>query len=155
METKKKTEDGVVFVSVFGIPESFIPDDDQRAKEETAARLAESSSKLVELTNDWKKKYGPLPASLQNKLKTMHLHACTRRLGIDLIGLIDNGDGRIDCVMRSPGLRPRHMGIIVPMLPKGIPLRGLVSLAFCDMNIHLVRSKKIMTAFHCRTSTFR
>jgi transcription-repair coupling factor (superfamily II helicase) len=107
IEIRKKTEDGNVLVNVFQIPKSFISDEDERAKEETAARLAESSSKLVEITNQWKKIYGPLPATLQTKLKTMHLHACTRRLGIDLIGLVDNGDGRIDCVMRSPGLRPR------------------------------------------------
>jgi hypothetical protein len=55
----------------------------------------------------------------------MHLHASTRRLGIDLIGLVDNGDGRIDCIMRSPGLRPRHWGIILPLLPKKTAPKGL------------------------------
>jgi hypothetical protein len=55
----------------------------------------------------------------------MHLHACTRILGIDLIGLIDNGDGRIDCVLRSPGLRPRHLATIIPALPNGKPTKGL------------------------------
>jgi len=78
------------------------------------------------LTNSWKDKFGALPAKLQNHLKTMHLHACTRRLGIDLVGLVDSGDdGRIDCVLRSPGLRPRHWATIVPLLPRGIPPKGL------------------------------
>ena len=125
MEIRKKVKGEIVFKSAFEIPESLIPDEAQRTKEQTAARLAESSSKLVELTNDWKKKYGPLPASLQNRLKTLHLHACTRRLGIDVIGLMENGDGGIDCIMRSPGLRPRHLGIIIPLLPKGVPLKGM------------------------------
>ena len=125
MEMKKKTKDGIVSVHAFQIPESYIPDKDDRISQETAARLAESSSSLVALTNQWKDDYGNLPASLQNKLKTMHLHACTRRLGIDLIGLMDNGEGRIDCIMRSPGLRPRHWGIIVPLLPRGVPPKGL------------------------------
>ncbi|CAJ1952380.1 unnamed protein product [Cylindrotheca closterium] len=107
------------------IPEDYIPDGNERMTAESAGRLAESSAKLVELTNGWKKKYGPLPANLQTKLKTLHLHACTRRLGIDLIGLVDNGDGTTDCVMRSPGLRPRHLGIILPLLPKGLPVKGV------------------------------
>lgn len=125
MDIKNRTEDGDVLVNAFEIPESLMPNKVERAKEETAARLAESSSKLVGITNGWKDKYGPLPAPLQSSLKTLHLHACTRRLGIDLIGLVDNGDGRIDCVMRSPGLRPRHMAIIVPLLPKAVPINGL------------------------------
>ncbi|KAL3926684.1 MAG: hypothetical protein SGBAC_013374 [Bacillariaceae sp.] len=107
------------------IPEDYITDGKERMTAESSARLAESSAKLVELTNEWKKKYGALPANLQNKLKTLHLHTCTRRLGIDLIGLVDNGDGTTDCFMRSPGLRPRHLGLILPMLPKGLPVRGV------------------------------
>lgn len=126
METRKTTESGeVVSVHAFQIPEEYIPDSEERRFAETAARLVDSSAALVELTNEWKEKYGPLPGGLQGKLKTMHLHACTRRLGIDIIGLIDNGDGRIDCIMRSPGLRPRHWGIILPLLPKGVAPKGL------------------------------
>eukprot|EP00980_Cylindrotheca_fusiformis_P013544 scaffold3450_cov114-Cylindrotheca_fusiformis.AAC.49 len=125
MEIRKESKEGDVLVNAFKIPESLIPDKGLREREETSARLAESSSKLVEITNNWKAKYGSLPAALQDRLKTLHLHACTRRLGIDLVGLLDNGDGRIDCVMRSPGLRPRHLGIIVPLLPKSVPVRGL------------------------------
>lgn len=109
----------------FKIPKTYITDDVERQKQETAARLAESTAKLVELTNYWKETYGPLPASLQDKLKTMHLHVCTRRLGIDLVGLQDDGNGRIDCILRSPGLRPRHWGHICPSLPRGIPTKGL------------------------------
>jgi transcription-repair coupling factor (superfamily II helicase) len=125
MEVKKKTINGIESVPAFQIPTSFISDEEERFKQETAARLAESTAKLVALTNGWKDKYGPIPATLQTKLKTMHLHACTRILGIDLIGLIDNGDGRIDCILRSPGLRPRHLATIIPTLPKGIPTKGL------------------------------
>ena len=109
----------------FRIPEDYIPVDDERQKQETAARLAESSSQLVELTNKWKDQYGPIPAKLQANLKRMHLHACTRRLGVDLVGLQDNGEGRIDCILRSPGLRPRHWGQICSQLPKGMPPKGL------------------------------
>mmetsp|Transcript_22516 Transcript_22516/g.51931 ORF Transcript_22516/g.51931 Transcript_22516/m.51931 type:complete len:218 (+) Transcript_22516:63-716(+) len=54
----------------------------------------------------------------------MHLHACARRLGIDLIGLWDNdGDDRMDCILRSPGLRPRHIGQLTQILgtlPRGL-----------------------------------
>jgi hypothetical protein len=126
MEIKKKTKSGeIVSIHAFQIPESYIPDNDERQSAETAVRLAESSAALVELTTGWKENYGPLPAGLQGKLKTMHLHASTRRLGIDLIGLVDNGDGRIDCIMRSPGLRPRHWGIILPLLPKKTAPKGL------------------------------
>jgi len=125
LEIKKKTKEGIITVNAIQIPESYIPDEKDRKVEETAARLAESTSALVELTNSWKKKYGPVPSALQNKLKTLHLHACTRKLGIDLVGLMDNGDGRIDCILRSPGLRPRHWGIIVPLLNRGVPPKGL------------------------------
>jgi transcription-repair coupling factor (superfamily II helicase) len=126
MEIKKKTEDGkVISVHSFQIPESYIADKDERQKAETAARLAESSAKLVQLTNDWKDKYGNLPVSLQGKLKTMHLSAACKRLGIDIIGLVDNGDGRIDCIMRSPGLRPRHWGMVLSRFPKKAAPQGL------------------------------
>jgi len=107
------------------IPDDYMPNEKERLAAESSARLAESSSKLVVLTNQWKKDYGAIPAALQTKLKTLHLHACTRRLGIDLIGLVDNGDGTSDCIMRSPGLRPRHLGIILPLLPKSIPVKGV------------------------------
>lgn len=126
MEVRKKTENGdIVSIHAFQIPESFIPDETERQVAETAVRLAESSTALVELTNKWKNDYGLLPASLQAKLKTMHLHACTRRLGVDVIGLVQNEEGGIDCVMRSTGLRPRHWGRILSLLPKGVAPKGL------------------------------
>jgi superfamily II DNA or RNA helicase len=109
----------------FRIPEEYMPIEENRLRQETAARLAESTSKLVALTNSWKEEHGPIPAKLQANLKRMHLHACTRRLGIDLVGLQDNGEGRIDCVLRSPGLRPRHWGVICSQLPKSVPTKGL------------------------------
>lgn len=126
LQLKKKTKDGsIVTVNAIQIPETFILDNEERANQETAARLAENTASLVDLTNKWKNEYGPVPAALQKKLKTLHLHACTRKLGIDLVGLMDNGDGRIDCILRSPGLRPRHWGIIVPLLPRSLPPKGL------------------------------
>lgn len=111
---------------LFKISAEFIPNDEHRREEEAKARLAESTAALVQLTTLWKKKYGVLPADLQKHLKTMHLHACTRRLGIDLVGLVDSGQvddkGRpiMDCVLRSPGFRPRHWGSIAPALPRGV-----------------------------------
>ena len=108
----------------FTLPKKLIPDDEQRKKEESQARLAESTAKLVALTNHWKEAYGNLPAKLQVQLKTLHLHACTRRLGIDLVGLVDNGE-TVDCVMRSPGLRPRHWVAIASALPRGVGPKGL------------------------------
>mmetsp|Transcript_8516 Transcript_8516/g.12477 ORF Transcript_8516/g.12477 Transcript_8516/m.12477 type:complete len:1228 (-) Transcript_8516:444-4127(-) len=111
--------------NAFKIPKSYIPDHEERLKEEGAARLAESTTQLVDLTNLWKETYGPLPSSLQSKLKTLHLHACTRQLGIDLVGLDDMGDGQLDCVLRSPGLRLRHWANICKSLPRGVPTKGL------------------------------
>eukprot|EP00536_Pseudo-nitzschia_multiseries_P016158 jgi/Psemu1/247364/estExt_Genewise1.C_10330007 len=126
MEVEQKDEDGNVFsVHAFQIPEEYIPDEIERKTAETAVRLADSSTTLVELTNKWKDDFGPLPATLQRKLKTMHLHASTRRLGIDVIGLVENENGEMDCVMRSTGLRPRHWGKILSLLPKGLSPKGL------------------------------
>jgi CRISPR/Cas system-associated endonuclease/helicase Cas3 len=125
LEVKKKTKDGIVLANLFQIPEFYIPAETDRLKQETAARLAESTSTLVDLTNQWKEAYGPLPANLQAKLKTMHFHACTRRLGIDLVGLVENDNGSLDCVLRSPGLRPRHLSMIIPGLPKEVLTPGL------------------------------
>lgn len=125
LEIRTKTPEGIVTTSAITIPEDYITSEDTRFAEETAARLAESTTHLVELTNKWKETYGPVPAVLQNKLKTLHLHACTRRLGIDLIGLEQTDDGTHHCVLRSPGLRPRHWGIIVPLLQKSVPPKGL------------------------------
>ena len=109
------------------IPESYIENGNIRRKEESKARIAESNSRLVELTNAWKDSYGPLPPSLQLRLKKVHLHACTKQLGIDLVGFLDNGedDGTADCVLRSPGLRPRHLSIILSSLKRKSLPRGL------------------------------
>jgi hypothetical protein len=59
---------------------------------------------------------------LQNNLKALHLHTCLRQLGIDVVG-IDKSTG--DCILRSPGLRPRHWAMICSQLPKGAPPKGL------------------------------
>jgi len=113
-------------VESFDIPEDYIPDEVERQKQETKARLAESTASLIELTNLWKDAYGAIPATVQFQLKTMHLHACTRRLGIDLVGLVlDEVEGTMDCVLRSPGLRPRHWATIANLLPKGAAPKGL------------------------------
>lgn len=109
----------------FSIPESFIEDDSTRVEQEGNARLAESTEKLVELTQQWKENYGPLPAKLQAKLKTLHLHACTRRLGIDLVGAIKSETGTRDCILRSPSIRPRHWARICKTLPKKMAPPGL------------------------------
>ena len=109
----------------FSIPESFIEDDSTRVQQEGNARLAESTEKLVELTQQWKDDYGPLPAKLQAKLKTLHLHACTRRLGIDLVGAIKSETGTRDCILRSPSIRPRHWARICKTLPKKMAPSGL------------------------------
>jgi transcription-repair coupling factor (superfamily II helicase) len=115
----------------FRIPSTYIMDDKQRHTEEGKARLAESTVSLVALTNAWKAEYGPLPAALQNQLKTLHLHACTRKLGVDLVGLVPcveddaKEDSRMDCVLRSPGLRPRHWATIVSQLPSKMGPKGL------------------------------
>lgn len=112
----------------FAIPETFIEDSRIRSTEAGKGRLAESTAALVNLTNTWKNEYGPLPAKLQSQLKTLHLHACTRRLGIDLVGLVtrytSDDEQVVDCVLRSPGLRPRHWATVIEHLPKKIPPRG-------------------------------
>jgi hypothetical protein len=47
------------------IPESYISDDKERSREESFAFLAESTQRLVEITNTWKEMYGAMPAELQ------------------------------------------------------------------------------------------
>eukprot|EP00986_Skeletonema_menzelii_P002138 scaffold593_cov147-Skeletonema_menzelii.AAC.9 len=104
------------------IPDSYIQDAKERSKQEGVARLAESTARLVEITNEWKEKYGGIPSELQNNLKALHLNSCLRQLGIDIVGL-DESTG--DCILRSPGLRPRHWAMICSQLPRGAPPRGL------------------------------
>ncbi len=142
-----KSADGEV-KHAFKIPKKFIADDRERIQQEGAARLAESTAQLVEITNRWKDEYGPLPPRLQGKLKTLHLHACTRTLGIDLVGFVDNDDGTKDCVLRSPGLRPRHMLHIAQLLPRKVPTKGLdvifpARFARTDEDVVITGGKKI------------
>jgi len=118
------TTDKVV-LHAFVIPESFIEDSDERFKQEGLARLSENTNQLVQLTEAWKKEYGPLPRALQDKLKTLHLHACTRTLGIDLIAVEDNPDGSFNGILRCAGLRPRPWLKIRQLLPKKTSIRGL------------------------------
>ena len=42
-----------------------------------------------------------------------------------MVGFVDKEDGTSDCVLRSPGLRPRHWVHISQSLPKGVPTKGL------------------------------
>ena len=83
--------------------------------------MAESTQVLVETTNRWKKNYGAIPAELQNNLKALHLHTCLRQLGIDVLGFDDEDN----CVLRCPGIRPRHWAMICSQLPKKAPPKGL------------------------------
>ncbi|KAL7541115.1 hypothetical protein ACHAXR_011451 [Thalassiosira sp. AJA248-18] len=108
--------------SSYLIPESYIENVKERLKQESLVRLAESTQRLVEITTGWKDEFGAIPADLQNNLKALHLHACLRQLGIDVVGL-DSSTG--DCILRSPGLRPRHWAMICSQLPKGAPPKGL------------------------------
>lgn len=119
-----KDIDGIA-INAFQLPIEYIPNEQERIQEQSAARLAENTNQLVEITNSWKKNYGPLPTSLQAHLKTLHLHACTRQLGIDLGGLIENSKGTKDMILRSPGLRLRHWLYICQYLPKQMPTKGL------------------------------
>ena len=45
-----------------------------------------------------------------------------RQLGIDVVGLNESTG---DCILRSPGLRPRHWAMICSQLPKKAPPKGL------------------------------
>ena len=109
-------------IASYLIPDSYIQDSEERSKQEGVARLAESTARLVEITNEWKDKYGGIPSELQNSLKSLHLNSCLRQLGIDIVGL-DESTG--DCILRSPGLRPRHWAMICSQLPRGAPPKGL------------------------------
>lgn len=113
-------------VEEFVIPKDYITDENVRQEQETIARLCESTVSLVNLTSTWKGEFGAIPADVQVQLKTMHLHACTRRLGVDLAGLVQGEeDEQLDCVLRSPGLRPRHWATIVSLMPRGVAPKGL------------------------------
>jgi transcription-repair coupling factor (superfamily II helicase) len=111
--------------SAFIIPSSYIEDKRERSRQEGIARLSESTNQLVQLTNEWKEKYGPLPPMLQEKMKTLHFHAVTRILGIDIVGIVQRVvDGEAECILRSPGLRPRHWTFISEALQQNVP-KGL------------------------------
>lgn len=58
-------DDGTTSSSSYLIPESYIEDAKERSGQESLARLAESTERLVEITNTWKESYGPMPAELQ------------------------------------------------------------------------------------------
>ena len=47
------------------IPESFMPDENERGQQESLVRLAENSASIIKLTNEWKSRYGNLPNSLK------------------------------------------------------------------------------------------
>lgn len=127
------------------VPESYIVDDKERSQEESLARLAESTQRLVEITNSWKKSYGSIPTKLTNNLKALHLHTCLRQLGVDVVGL-DKATG--DCILRSPGLRPRHWAMICSQLPKASPPKGLdvifpARFSFSEDDTEIIGGQKI------------
>ena len=101
-------------VTKFYIPEDYISDPIERNQQEGAARLAENTNKIVKLTHQWKDTYGPLPPVLQSQLKILHLHSCTRILGIDIVGkpTPKKEDENEVILLRAPGLRPRHWAMI-------------------------------------------
>lgn len=109
----------------FALPPDYVPDVADRTTQEGLARLAETTEALVQLTTDWKTNYGPLPVSVQSCLKTLHLHVVLRQLGIDLVGLVPSKNNRLDGVLRSAGLRPRHWARICASLPKKLSPKGV------------------------------
>lgn len=58
--------------SSYIIPESYIKNARERSTEESLARLAESTQRLVEITNTWREKYGSIPAGLQVRIEMFH-----------------------------------------------------------------------------------
>merc|ERR1712087_184866 len=49
----------------------------------------------------------------------LHLHVCTRQLGIDLAGTLTSKEtGSKDFILRAPGIRARHWARICSSLPK-------------------------------------
>ena len=78
-------------------------------------------------------------------MKALHLHTCLRQLGIDVVGL-DSSTG--DCILRSPGLRPRHWAMICSQLPKGAPPKGLdvvfpARFSFSEDDTEIIGGKKL------------
>lgn len=78
-------------------------------------------------------------------MKALHLHSCLRQLGIDVVGL-DSSTG--DCILRSPGLRPRHWAMICSQLPKGAPPKGLdvifpARFCFSDIDTEIPGGKRV------------
>ena len=62
-----------------------------------------------------------------------------------MVGL-DNTSG--DCILRSPGLRPRHWAMICSQLPKGAPPKGLdvifpARFCFSDVDTEIPGGKRI------------
>ena len=107
--TMPNGEGSVSGENLFKIPSSYIEDEDDNARMVGEARLADNSEKLVALTEEWKAKYGVIPVSMRRPLKDLHLHSCTRLLGIDSVTLDDENGAAI---LRAPGLRPRHWRMI-------------------------------------------
>jgi len=101
-------EGSIMGANAFSIPASYISSEEENSRMVGEARLAEDSDELVRLTSEWKEVYGPLPAEMKRPLKDLHLHACTRLLGIDKVRLDKDGTA----VLRAPGMRPRHWRMI-------------------------------------------
>jgi len=82
---------------------------------------------------------------LQNNLKALHLHTCFRQLGIDIVGLQDSTG---DCILRAPGLRPRHWAMICSQLPREASPKGLDVVfpgrfCFSEQESEIVGGKKV------------
>jgi hypothetical protein len=74
----------------------------------------------------------------------LHLHTCFRQLGIDIVGVDSSGD----CILRAPGLRPRHWAMICSQLPREAPPKGLDVIfpgrfCFSEKDSEIVGGKKV------------
>ncbi|GMI16650.1 hypothetical protein TrLO_g6298 [Triparma laevis f. longispina] len=93
----------------FDLPKDYVTGGiEEFDKAVSDARLASTSRELVTITEGWKKKYGPIPKEVRGPLKNLHLHSCTRNLGVDEVHRGE--EGRV--ILRSPSLRPRHWKIM-------------------------------------------
>lgn len=93
----------------FDLPKDYVTGGiEEFDKAVSDARLASTSRELVTITEGWKKKYGPIPKEVRGPLKNLHLHSCTRNLGVDEVHRDE--EGRV--ILRSPSLRPRHWKIM-------------------------------------------
>ncbi|MEB3248833.1 MAG: transcription-repair coupling factor, partial [Merismopediaceae bacterium] len=143
-EIPKVEETQIDLQIVAFIPNTYIPDLEQKMAAYQRITSVQSVDELVVITADWQDRYGPLPSPVQQLLKVIELKHLAKSLGFSRI----KGEGKQNVVLETPMEEPawkllaenlpQHLRSRFIYSPKKVIVRGLGTVKPSQQLEHLI-----------------